>query len=187
MSPTEEQDYIDRVKNGDSASYAFIVDSNKHMAYMIALKIVRNPEEAEDIAQESFIKAFQQLHQFQGKAKFSTWLYTIVYRTAVSRLKENRIETLSISATITENYHEDDRSPQEDQMRMKDEQRYVKQAIEKLPRTEALLVTLYYLNENSVKEIQQITGLSLPNIKINLFRARKRLEKELQFLLNNES
>ena len=187
MDPTEEQDCIKRVKNGDSASYAFIVDSNKHMAYMIALKIIGNPEDAQDIAQESFLKAYQQLHQFQGKSKFSTWLYTIVYRTAISRLKENRIKTFSINTVISENYHENDSAPQEEQMQLKDEQRYVKLAIQKLPRTEALLVTLYYLNENSVKEIQQITGLSLPNIKINLFRARKRLEKELQFLLKQQS
>jgi RNA polymerase sigma factor (sigma-70 family) len=183
MDLSEEQNYIERIKNGDSASYGFLVDSYKHMAYTIALKILNNTEDAQDVAQESFIKAFQQLHQFQGKAKFSTWLYTIVYRTAISKLKESRIKTLSINTTISENYRENDASPQEEQFHSKDEQRYVKQAIQKLPKTEALLVTLYYLNENSVKEIREITGLSLPNIKINLFRARKRLERELKFLL----
>ena len=186
MDNTEEQVYIKRMKDGDPAPYAFIVDKYKHMAYTIALKIARNTEDAQDVAQESFIKAFQQIRQFEGKSKFSTWLYTIVYRTAISKLKENKIKTISISDSITENYSHSHAIPQLDQLQSADEQRYVKLAIERLPETEGLLITLYYMNENSVKEIQEITGLSLPNIKIKLFRARKKLEKELQFLLTHE-
>lgn len=186
MEHSEEQVYINRVKGGDPAPYAFIVDKYKHMAYTIAFKVSRNEEDAEDIAQESFIKAYQQIHQFEGKSKFSTWLYTIVYRTAISKLKENRIETISISNSINENYSPDYSIPQLDQLQLKDEQRHVKQAIQRLPETEALLITLFYINENAVREIHEITGLSLANIKIKLFRARKKLERELQFLIRHE-
>ena len=70
-------------------------------------------------------------------------------------------------------------------LQVKDEQRYVKEAIQKLPKTEALLVTLFYLNENTIKEIQEITGLSIANIKIKIFRARKKLERDLQFLIQD--
>ena len=70
-------------------------------------------------------------------------------------------------------------------MQTDDEQRFIRNAIDKLPKTEALLVVLYYMDENSVKEIQQITAMSVPNIKINLFRARKKLEKTLRFLLDD--
>lgn len=184
MEHTEEQVYINRIKNGDPAPYSFIVDTYKYMAYTIALKILGNAEDAQDAAQESFIKAYQQIRQFEGKSKFSTWLYTIVYRTAISKLKENKIATLSISDSINENYAQDFTTPQLEQLQLEDEQRHVKLAIQKLPRTEALLITLFYINENTVREIREITGLSSANIKIKLFRARKKLERELKFLMN---
>ena len=186
MENTEEQDYIRRIKKGDLAPYSFIVDKYKYMAYTIALKIVANAEDAQDIAQESFIKAYLQIQQFEGKSKFSTWLYTIVYRTAISKLKENRIETLSINGVLHENYTQDYSLSQLEKLQVEDEQLHVKRAIQKLPKAEALLITLYYINENTVREICEITGLSFANIKIKLFRARKKLERELQFLMKNE-
>ena len=187
MDNSEDQVHIDNIKNGDPAPYSFLVDKYKYMAYTIALKILRNAEDAQDAAQESFLKAYQQIHQFEGRSKFSTWLYTIVYRTSLSRLKENRIETLSIGDDMNENYTDDYTAPQHEQLQMKEQQRLVKQAIHNLPPTEALLITLFYLSENTVKEIHEITGLSVTNIKIKLFRARKKLERELRFLLERES
>jgi RNA polymerase sigma factor (sigma-70 family) len=187
MEDTQEQVYINRIKNGDPAPYAFLVDKYKYMTYTITLKILGNPENAQDAAQESFIKAYQQIHQFEGKSKFSTWLYTIVYRTAISKLRENKIETLSITDVIHENYAQEYTTPQLEQLQIKDEQQHVKEAIQKLPKTEALLITLFYINENTIKEIREITGMSLPNIKIKLFRARKKLERTLQFLVEQEN
>jgi len=112
MQQTEDQVYINKVKNGDPASFAYLVDRYKNMAYTIALRILRNVEDAEDAAQESFVKAYQQLHQFESKSKFSTWLYTIVYRVSVSKLKEKRILAVEISDTIIEEYTSDFAVPQ---------------------------------------------------------------------------
>jgi len=184
MDTSEEQEYIRRVRNGEHAVYAILVDKYKNLAYSIALKVLGNEEDAEDVAQEGFIKAYQQLHQFAGKAKFSTWLYTIVYRTALAKAKEIRIKTFSITEKIQANFTDDYSSPQLSRMQADDEQRSVKLALSKLPESEALLVMLYYINENSISEIHQITGLSMANIKIKLFRARKKLERELKFLLD---
>ncbi|SRR5258706_9379427 len=187
MDNSEDQVHIDAVKNGDPVPYSFLVDKYKYMVYTIALKIVRNQEDAQDAAQESFLKAYQQIHQFAGRSKFSTWLYTIVYRTSLSKLKENRIETLSISDDTNENYTDDYTAPQHEQLQIREQQRLVKRAIQKLPPTEALLITLFHISENSVKEIHEITGLSMANIKIKLFRARKKLERDLRSLLEHES
>jgi RNA polymerase sigma factor (sigma-70 family) len=186
MSKSEEEGFIDAVKKGNPAPFTFLVDTYKYMAYTIALRILRNAEDAEDAAQESFIKAFQQIRQFEGKSKFSTWLYTIVYRTAISRLKERKISTFPINRPFEENYTRDHSTPQ-DELRIDDEKRFIKDAIQKLPETEALLVTLYYIGENSIKEIQAITGLSSPLIKIRLFRARKKLERDLRFLIDHHA
>ncbi|MEI9920908.1 MAG: sigma-70 family RNA polymerase sigma factor [Bacteroidota bacterium] len=180
MDNSRERGYVEAIQNGDPAPYAFIVNEYQHMAYTIALRVLGNAEDAEDIAQESFIKAYQQINQFQFKSKFSTWLYTIVYRTAISKLKEGRLNIFSISDE--ENEHYTIGSSQLNQLEVKEEQEFVKRAILNLPGTEALIITLFYLNENSVKEIQEITGLSSALIKIRLFRGRKKLERALRGL-----
>lgn len=185
MDNSRERGYIEAIQHGDPAPYTFIVEEYQHMAYTIALRILGNVEDAEDIAQESFIKAYQQINQFQFRSKFSTWLYTIVYRTAISKMREGKLNFFSISDEVDDQYTSN--SPQMEQLQAKQEQQLVKQAILKLPRTEALMITLFYLNENSVKEIQEITGLSSALIKIRLFRGRKRLERELKGLNKNQN
>jgi RNA polymerase sigma factor (sigma-70 family) len=184
MEQTEDQYYLDKINNGDPSSYAFLVNKYKDLVYSIAIKILRDTDEAQDIAQDSFIKAYQQIGSFQGKSKFSTWLYTITYRTAVTRLKENKVDTITLGDEIGE--IPDHLPGQLDQLQAKQVKQYVKQAIDKLPQIDALLVTLYYINDLPVKEIEEITGLSKPNVKIKLFRARKVLERELKFLMDSE-
>lgn len=154
------------------------------MAFTIALKIMKGREEAQDVTQESFIKAFQQLGSYEGRAKFSTWLYTIVYRTALNQNKRNQEKNSSFAES--EEAIPDFTTSQHQQMEEREQQKIIKRAIEKLPKTEALLVTLFYINENSIKEIKHITGLSLSNIKIKLYRARKKLKKDLAFLIKSQ-
>lgn len=186
MNQSQDQLYIERVKKGDSPAYAFLVNKYKDMAYTIALKIIGNTGEAQDIAQEGFIKAYQQIGTFKGQSKFSTWLYTIIYRTAINEWKRNRGKTVSIHEPLDEKYFADSTPSAMENLQTQQKQFHIKQAIGRLPPLEALLVTLYYLNENTVKEIGEITDLSGANIKIKLFRARKKLERELAFLLNDK-
>jgi RNA polymerase sigma factor (sigma-70 family) len=185
MRDLDEQEYIRKVRNGDHAAYAVLVDAYKTLAYSIALKILGNEAEAQDAAQEGLIKAYQQLHQFEGKSKFSTWLYTIVHRTAIAKTKDKRMKTSPLTEQLRTNFTEDYSAPQLVQLQSDDIQRSMRMAIDRLPETEGLLVILYYINENSIREIQQITGLTGANIKIKLFRARKKLERELRFLLDH--
>jgi RNA polymerase sigma factor (sigma-70 family) len=184
MEHIEDRYFLDKINSGDTAAYASLVNRYKDMVYSIAVKILRDSDEAQDIAQDCFIKAYQQLHQFEGKSKFSTWLYTITYRTSITCLKEKRVETVSIVDELIE--ITDHLPGQLDLLQAKQVKQYVRAAIDKLPQTDALLVTLYYINDLPIKEIEEITGLSKPNVKIKLYRARKVLEKELKFLLDNE-
>ncbi|MHA4742371.1 RNA polymerase sigma factor [Dyadobacter sp. MSC1_007] len=183
MKNTDEWLHIENVKRGNLASYTFLVDRYKNMAFTIALKIMSNAQDAEDVAQESFVKAYLQIRHFEGKAKFSTWLYTIVYRTAVSRLQKHQIQFQTIDDDFSENYAYEYASSPIDTLQITERDKFVKEAVERLPKIESLIITLYYLNENSIEEIQEITGLTASNIKVKLFRARKVLGKELQFLL----
>ena len=77
MDINDEQTHIGMVLKGDSSAYRFVVERNKKIVYSIAFRILNNTEDAEDAAQESFIKAYHQLHTFEGKSKFSTWPSTI--------------------------------------------------------------------------------------------------------------
>lgn len=182
MKYREDQIYIDKIMNGDSASYAFLVNRYKDMAFTIAHRIMRNAEDAEDVAQEGFLKAYQQLHRFERKSKFSTWLYTIIYRTAVTKLQKRGVPAFSVDEDLS-GYFISDETSQIEVMHEEEQTKFIKQAIAKLPEMDGLLITLFYLNENTIREIEEITGLSASNIKVKLFRARKTLEAELRFLL----
>ena len=184
MKHLDDQFYLDKILDGDPASYAFLVNKYKDMVYSIAIKILRDADDAQDLAQECFITAYQQLHKYQGRSKFSTWLYTIVYRAAVTQLRQNKLDTTFIGDSVNE--VSDSANNQFDQLQSKQVGQQVRIAIDRLPQTEALLVTLYYINDLPIKEIQEITGLFKSNIKIKLFRARKKLERELAFLLDDK-
>lgn len=186
MTQPKDQIYIDKVLQGDASSYSYFVEKYKDMAYTVALKVVRNAEDAEEVAQDSFIKAFQQLKTFQGKSKFSTWLYTIVYRTAISKTRKKKIEVTDIDEYVVDNYSTDTSFSQIEELKHEEQQKYIKAAIDKLPELDALLVTLFYINDNTLDEIQEITGYTKTNIKVRLFRARKKLYKSLEHFLKNE-
>ncbi|OJV16737.1 MAG: RNA polymerase subunit sigma-24 [Dyadobacter sp. 50-39] len=183
MKNQDDRIYIEKVKQGNLASYTYLVDKYKTMAFTIAMKILSNAQDAEDAAQESFVKAYMQIGSFEGKSKFSTWLYTIVYRTAVSKLKEPRLALQSIDDEFEEDYHYQHSPPPLETLQAREREQFVREAIGRLPKLEALVVTLYYMNDSTIEEIEQITGLSNSNVKVKLFRARKVLGKELQFLL----
>jgi RNA polymerase sigma-70 factor (ECF subfamily) len=186
MTQPKDQIYIDKVLDGDTSSYSYFVEEYKDMAYTVALKIVRNTEDAEEVAQDSFIKAFQQLKTFQGKSKFSTWLYTIVYRTAISKTRKKKIEITNIDEYVIDNYSTDTSFSQIEELKHKEQQKYIKAAIDRLPELDAVLVTLFYINDNSLDEIEKITGYTKTNIKVRLFRARKKLYKSLEYFLKKE-
>lgn len=186
MDKNADQLYIDKVLQGDANAFAFLIDKYKNMAYTLAIKIVKNHEDAEEVAQDSFLKAYQKMDSFQGKSKFSTWLYTIVYRNAITKVRKKRVETSDIDDYVINNHTEGKEFPQLEALKNGEQQKYVRQAIDRLPEKDAILITLFYMNENSVEEIEQITDLTQSNIKVKLFRARKKLNTELSLLLKEE-
>ncbi len=183
---TTDQIYIDKVLQGDTNAFTYLIDKYKNMAYTIAIKIVKNTEDAEEVAQDSFLKAFQKLESFKGESKFSTWLYTIVYRNAISKIRKKKIITTDIDSFVIENYTTDFDFPQIEAIKNGEQKIYIAKAINNLSEMDALLITLFYLNESSVEEIEKITGLTKNNIKVKIFRARKKLFTELSLLLKDE-
>ena len=186
MDTNTDQIYIDRVLEGDTNAFAYLIDKYKNMAYTVAIKIVKNEEDAEEVAQDSFLKAYQKLDSFKGDSKFSTWLYTIVYRNSISKIRKKNMVTTDIDAFVIENHTTDFEFPQIEAIKNGEQKKYVNQAINNLSEMDALLITLFYLNESSVEEIGKITNLTKTNIKVKLFRARKKLFNELSLLLKDE-
>ena len=97
MSTLNDQHYIDKILQGETNAFAVLVDRYKNMIFTLALKMVKNREEAEEVAQDTFIKAYSSLNKFKGDSKFSTWIYRVAYNTCLDRLKKNKKEDLNIS------------------------------------------------------------------------------------------
>ena len=184
MVDLDDKIYIQKVLDGKTSSFTHLVNKYKDLVFTVSYRILRQHEDAEDAAQVSFIKAFNNLHTFNGTSKFSTWLYTIAYRTAISKSKLKKIET------VNEDFHieiaSDDSFPQLEELKEQEQQYYVKLAINELPEIESVIITLFYMDESTIQEIVEITGLSESNVKVKLHRARKRLKATLGVLLQNE-
>lgn len=186
MDNNSDQIYIDKVLQGDTNAFAYLINKYKDMAYTIAIKIVKRHEDAEEVAQDSFLKAYEKLDSFKGNSKFSTWLYTIVYRNSITKIRKKKVATSDIDDYVMDNYSEGSEFPQIEAIKNGEQQKYVREAIDRLPEKDALLITLFYMDESSIEEIEQITNLTQSNIKVKLFRARKKLNTELSFLLKEE-
>ena len=179
--------YITQVLCGNVNAFSHLVEKHKRMAYTLALKLVRVPEDAEEIAQDAFVKAYQSLPDFKGESKFTTWLYKIIYHTSISRLRKKQMEIISIDDDQNRNFdvHETDHFLA--RLTMEEQNTLVRNAIDRLPDEERALITLYYMNECPVKEITGITGDSESNVKIKLFRARKKLWEMLKYRFKDQT
>lgn len=177
MSNNQDQIYIAKVLSGNTQAYTYLVETYKDYVFTIAVNIVKSREDAEDIAQDVFIKAFKQLHTFKGDSKFSTWLYTITFRTAISAIRKSKLEFNDTNDYVLNNYADDGLSSQLKLLQQADQKYYVQEAIKKLPELDALVLTLYYLHENTTEEIETITGFNKSNIKVRMHRARKKISR----------
>ncbi len=175
--------YIEKVKNGQTQYYSYIVEKYKDIVFSIALKVLRNREDAEEMAQESFIKAYKSLHTFKGKAKFSSWLYRITYNNCISEIRRRKIHFTPIDEVEIK---DDAESFNIEGLPEESREKYIKTALDKLPEDEYTLILLYYFEEQSIEEISKITRLTESNAKVKLYRARKKLYTILNNMLKEE-
>jgi|APSaa5957512622_1039677.scaffolds.fasta_scaffold26582_3 RNA polymerase sigma factor (sigma-70 family) len=175
--------YIEKVKNGQTNQFSYIVEKYQDIVFSIALKVLRNREDAEEMAQESFIKAYKSLHTFKGTAKFSTWLYRITYNNCISEIRKKKqyfVSTDDIEIKDDSEEFDLDGIPAENRAK------YIQAALDKLNGEEYTLVLLYYFENQSINEICKATKLSASNAKVKLHRARKKLYTILNEMLKEE-
>lgn len=177
---------IEKVKGGQADSFYPIIKTYESQVFSLALKMMKDREAAEDVAQDAFIKAFEKIHTYKGEAKFSTWLYRITFNLCVNQLKKVRpSKSLNDDEFIENCDHASDLNTWKD-YREKERAEFLKIAMEQLHQEDQWILTLYYQQEQSLEEIETISGTNKNNLKVKLFRARKRLEEKLHALLKDE-
>lgn len=183
--PSADDLLLRQAGQGQPQALAQLVQRYQGLAYTVALRVVGNAEDAEEVVQDAFLKAFAALGQFQRAAKFSTWLYRIVYNTALTQKRaQGQPRELPLTPTTPE-----PAATSGDgwaAVRQADQQKYVALALARLPADDALVLTLHYLGEQSIAEICAILGKKTSAVKMQLLRSRQQLEAALLQLLPTE-
>jgi RNA polymerase sigma factor (sigma-70 family) len=174
---------IDQVLQGNINAFTYIIDRYKDKAFNLAFRICCNREDAEEIAQDSFMKAYRALGSFKRKSSFSTWLYRIVYNTAVSFVRVKKMEILSLEDFPVDAMDFTGTGISEEEADIEYRRSLIKFAFQKISEEERSLITLHYYEDMSTEEISEVTGISKSNVKVKLFRAR---QKMLQIFENTE-
>ncbi|WP_320054344.1 sigma-70 family RNA polymerase sigma factor [uncultured Acetobacteroides sp.] len=186
LEETSDLILVQRAKENYSPAVAELINRYKGMVYTIALKVLKDKDEAEEVAQESFVKAFTKLNLFRMDSGFSSWLYRIAYNTAISRTREKKREMEYKQETVaTESFEQQAKAFST--LEQDDRKRYLNQAMQQLNSDDSLMLILFYYDGKSLEEISQITGYSDSNVKVRLYRARKKLHEELEKILHNET
>ncbi len=176
---------IDRILSGDKSAYRELTNRHKDYAYTVAFRIVGNREDAQEIAQDAFMRAFRALDTFSRDAKFTTWFYRIVFNAAVGFRRKYRMLTQDVEETNPG--APGTASGSADQYRQLERQQYISMALEHLSPDDVTMITLFYLKEFTLEEIAGITGIPANTAKVKLHRARKRLADELNRMLKGEA
>ena len=181
MTENTDQYLIQCTLNGDTNAFANLVNRHQVYVFTLVVRMIKTKEDAEEIAQDVFIKAYRSLKDFKGESKFTTWLYRIAYRTTLDHIRKNkkRQNTNELLEEITESKLTLTEGPLE-RLENLEQKEYIKRCIGQLSESEAAIVTLFYFEELSIKEIGKITHLTEDNIKVKLHRSRKKLYDLLQ-------
>ncbi len=183
MTTNTDHQLIEKTLDGNTQAFSVLVERYQNYVFTIAVRMLRNREEAEEVAQDSFIKAFEALSTFRGESKFSSWLYSITYRKTLDRIrKNNNSRTIELVEEITESETEDIENALHF-LQIQERNELIKKGIEELPEQDGAIITFFYFEELSIKEIAEITELSEDNVKIKLYRSRKKLFTLLKYFV----
>lgn len=179
MRMLDEPALIGKARQGDPQAFEALVLRYQRYVYNLALRVVGNPLDAEDIAQQAFVKAWRGLPQFKGESRFSTWLYRIVTNVCYDHLPRIKRDLSSLEPDDTMDEMPDEEQGVENAVLTEEECRQLRQALAALPESARLLLTLRHLQELSYEEIAAVTGMPLGTVKTGIFRARQKLKAAL--------
>ena len=179
-SISSDKYYINLVLSGNKEAFSSIVERHKDNVYNLALKICGNREDAEEIAQDSFMKVFRSLRSFKGKSSFSTWLYRIVYNTSMTFVRKNKLDILRLEDFPVDSVDFIRGNATEEEAEIEYMKILLSYAMQKLDHQDRAIITMHYYQDMSFPEICSITGISRSNIKVRLFRARRKMQETIE-------
>lgn len=178
---TTDNEVITRVLRGEHQLYAELVTRYQNFVFTLALRYTPVREDAEEIAQDVFVKAYKALKDFRGESKFSTWLYSIVNSTAITFLRKKKLDVSSLdNEYVYEQAEGKDSGTNANQVEVKSKVEMVTKAIQLLSPDDANLITLFYKAEQSLEEIARIMNMETNTVKVKLHRARTRLKEKME-------
>ena len=186
----EEKRLIEQALGGHEKAYESLLNKYRNLVFSIMLKMVRNKQEAEDLAQEAFMKAFSSLATFNDEFAFSTWLMKIASNNCIDFLRKRKLRTYSIHEPVQ--YKDEkieidipDHDPTPEKTLIQSERnRMIEETIQALPERYRYVIILRHKEEKSYEEIAEIMNLPLGTVKAQIFRAREILNKNLKEILN---
>ncbi|MDP2423579.1 MAG: RNA polymerase sigma factor [Bacteroidales bacterium] len=186
MAHTDDNAIIAKVLAGETVAFAQLVNRYKDMVFSVARRVTTNTSDAEEVAQDAFLKAFQALPGFKKESKFSTWLYRIATNTAISATRKRKITMASLDETMIENYSEDEVKENLNYLSGEEQSHHVQEAMKQLHSQDVMLVNMFYSDELGIEGISEVTGLSQANVKVRLHRIRKKLYVLLEGMMHNQ-
>ena len=176
----EDQILVQQAQHGDKGAFAQLVEMYQTPVYNLAYRMLGNANDAEDAAQETFLRAYTQFKKFHADQKFATWLLSIDAHYCIDRLRRRKFLWLSLEDEILSETLASD-LPEPDQEALRHEsQREVEKLLEHLSPASRLVVVLFYWHDQSIEEISKTTGDSVSAIKVKLYRARQALAQGLE-------
>jgi RNA polymerase sigma-70 factor (ECF subfamily) len=175
-----EAELVRRAQKGDDAAFEMLVSEYQSFAFNLALRVLGNEQEAEDMAQEAFVRAWLALPAFRGQAKFGTWLYRIVTNLCYNRLPGLRREFAAIGEEDILAHPDGRTGNVSDRLENRERREWLHRQIDLLPEAYRLLLSLRYQQGLPYEEIASVTGQPLGTVKTGLFRAKERLRSALQ-------
>jgi len=175
MKDISDLEIIESVRNGNHSDYSLLIDRYKNRAFSMLKKMLRNEMDAEEVLQDSFLKAYSGLKNFRSESKFSTWFYRIVYNTAITRISarkritENEMSSIDDLPELKSDYDFETSEK-------KDVNKFISDTIEKLPPKYATVINLFYIDGMSCEEVGEVMNIGVSNVKVILHRSRNALK-----------
>ncbi len=181
MEQQDEVNYIKRILEGETNLFSYFLDRYGRPIYSLIVQIVSCKEDAEELTQDSFVKAFRKLDSYKGDCNFSTWLYRIAYNTAISATRKQKKDFLSIEESVIDNVSDKEVDEMLGDSSNEEIISKLERALTMLNADERVLIALFYNEDKSVEELASILKLTTSNAKVKLHRIRKKL----YVLINN--
>jgi len=176
-----DNEIISRVLRGERNAYAELVNRYQGYVFTLVLRMIKSREDAEEVAQDVFVKAYRSLADFRGESKFSTWLYTITNTTSITFLRKKKLDIQSLdNEKVFEVADSKDSGFRANLIEQKSRVNMVNEAIAMLGPDDAEIITLFYKAEQNLEEIGRILRLEVNTAKVRLHRARGRLKEKME-------